>query len=113
MSVRLARGTSALDLVLYLRAADEQGARRRDVLAVLTERYALPFDDERARLGAARRSDLTTFHVVGRQRMQIAQQRRRVDQFALRILLRNKNRAGEKYAKYDSCFTLHLASFRH
>jgi hypothetical protein len=47
MSVRLARGTSALDLVLYLRAADEQGARRRDVLAVLTERFALPFDDAR------------------------------------------------------------------
>ncbi|MFI7543437.1 hypothetical protein [Actinoplanes sp. NPDC049599] len=47
MSVRLARGTTALDLVRYLRAADEQGARRRDVLAVLTERYALPFDDAR------------------------------------------------------------------
>jgi len=45
--VRLARGTSALDLVSYLRAADEQVARRRDVLAVLTERYALPFDDAR------------------------------------------------------------------
>jgi hypothetical protein len=47
MSVRLARGTSALDLVSYLRAADGRGARRRDVLAVLTERYALPFDDAR------------------------------------------------------------------
>jgi hypothetical protein len=32
---------------LYLRAADEEGTRRRDVLAVLTERFALPFDDAR------------------------------------------------------------------
>jgi hypothetical protein len=29
MSVRLARETSAVDLVSYLQAADEQGARRR------------------------------------------------------------------------------------
>jgi hypothetical protein len=47
MSVRLARGTSARALVSYLRAADEEGARHRDVLAVLTERFALPFDDAR------------------------------------------------------------------
>jgi hypothetical protein len=45
--VRLARGTSTRDLVRYLRAADRDGARRRDVLAVLTERFALPFDDAR------------------------------------------------------------------
>jgi hypothetical protein len=47
MTVRLARGTSARDLVVYLRAAHEEGTRRRDVLAVLTERFALPFDDAR------------------------------------------------------------------
>jgi hypothetical protein len=47
LAVRLARGTSALDLVLYLRAAGKEATPRRDVLAVLTERYALPFDDAR------------------------------------------------------------------
>jgi hypothetical protein len=38
---------SVRDLVEYLRAGQEQGARRRDVLAVLTERFALSFDDAR------------------------------------------------------------------
>jgi hypothetical protein len=47
MTVRVARGTSAAALVSYLRAASAQGAPRRDVLAVLTERFALPFDDAR------------------------------------------------------------------
>ncbi|GIF47196.1 hypothetical protein DFJ67_7179 [Asanoa ferruginea] len=47
MTVRLARGTSTRALVSYLRAADEAGTRRPDVLAVLTERFALPFDDAR------------------------------------------------------------------
>jgi hypothetical protein len=47
LTVRVAHGTSLRDLVLYLRAVDEQGTRRRDVLAVLTERFALPFDDAR------------------------------------------------------------------
>ena len=47
LTVRLARGTSVRALVLYLRAADAEGASRRDVLAVLTERFALPFDDAR------------------------------------------------------------------
>lgn len=47
LTVRLARGTSARDLVLYVRAADERGTRRREVLGVLTERFALPFDDAR------------------------------------------------------------------
>jgi hypothetical protein len=47
MTVRVGRGTSACALVMYLRAAAEEGARRRDVLAVLTERFALPFDDAR------------------------------------------------------------------
>ena len=47
LTVRVGRGTSARALVLYLRAASEEGARRRDVLAVLTERFALPFDDAR------------------------------------------------------------------
>jgi len=46
MTVRLARGTTARALVVFLRAADE-GTHRRDVLAVLTERFALPFDDAR------------------------------------------------------------------
>jgi hypothetical protein len=32
---------------LYLRAAAEEGTRRGDILAVLTERFALPFDDAR------------------------------------------------------------------
>jgi hypothetical protein len=54
LTVRLAHGTSALGLVLYLRAADEQGARRREVLAVLTERYALPFDDARLAMDRVR-----------------------------------------------------------
>lgn len=47
LSVRLARGISVRALVGYLRAADEEGTPRRDVLAVLTERFALPFDDAR------------------------------------------------------------------
>jgi hypothetical protein len=47
MSVRLGRGTSARSLVGYLRAADREGARRRDVLDVLTGRFALSFDDAR------------------------------------------------------------------
>jgi hypothetical protein len=47
LTVRLARGTTARGLVSYLRGADGRGDRRRDVLAVLTERYALPFDDAR------------------------------------------------------------------
>lgn len=47
LTVRLTYGTSALGLVSYLRAADQQRTPRRDVLAVLTERYALPFEDAR------------------------------------------------------------------
>ena len=47
MTVRLARGTSIQSLVLYVRAALEEGSPRRDVLGVLTERFALPFDDAR------------------------------------------------------------------
>lgn len=47
MSVRLARGTSVRALVSYVRAALEERTPRRDVLAVLTERFALPFDDAR------------------------------------------------------------------
>ncbi|WP_433495876.1 hypothetical protein ACQP26_13345 [Micromonospora sp. CA-248089] len=47
LTVRLARGTSVHALVRYLRAAEKEGTRRRDVLAVLTERFALPFDDAR------------------------------------------------------------------
>ncbi|BCY13596.1 hypothetical protein L3i22_086840 [Actinoplanes sp. L3-i22] len=47
MSVRLARGTTMRELVLFLRTADAGGTSRRDVLTVLTERFALPFDDAR------------------------------------------------------------------
>ncbi|QKV74361.1 hypothetical protein [Amycolatopsis sp. Hca4] len=47
LTVRVARGTSMGGLVSYLRAAPAQGVSRRDVLAVLTERFALPFDDAR------------------------------------------------------------------
>ncbi|GIE87057.1 hypothetical protein [Actinoplanes regularis] len=47
LSVRLARGTTTRSLVLFLRAADSEGTSRRDVLTVLTERFALPFDDAR------------------------------------------------------------------
>jgi hypothetical protein len=54
MTVRLARGTSARALVSYLRAADREGARRRDVLAVLTEEFALPFDDARLAIDRVR-----------------------------------------------------------
>jgi len=50
MSVRLGRGTSARGLVLYLRAADREGASRREVLGVLTERFALSFEDARLAL---------------------------------------------------------------
>jgi hypothetical protein len=39
---------------LYLRAAAEEGTRRRDVLAVLTERFALPFDDARLAMDRVR-----------------------------------------------------------
>jgi hypothetical protein len=47
ITVRLARGTSVTDLVVFLRAAADQQSPRRDVLAVLTERFALSFDDAR------------------------------------------------------------------
>jgi hypothetical protein len=47
LTVRLARGKSARALVLYLRTANTEQARRRDVLAVLTEQFALPFDGAR------------------------------------------------------------------
>ncbi|SNT10432.1 hypothetical protein SAMN05421812_103179 [Asanoa hainanensis] len=50
LTVRLARGTSTFALVSYLRAADKSGTPRREVLAVLTERFALPFDDARLAL---------------------------------------------------------------
>lgn len=54
LTVRLARGTSARALVVYLKAADKEGARRRDVLSVLTERFALPFDDARLAIDRVR-----------------------------------------------------------
>ncbi|WP_431878936.1 hypothetical protein [Micromonospora marina] len=54
LTVRLARGTSVPALVRYLRAAEAQGARRSDVLAVLTERFALPFDDARLAMDRVR-----------------------------------------------------------
>jgi hypothetical protein len=47
MTVRLAPGTSVRGLVSFLRAAQEQRVSRRDVLGVLTERFALSFDDAR------------------------------------------------------------------
>jgi hypothetical protein len=47
LSVRLARGASTRALVSYLRTAQRDGARRREILAVLTERFALSFDDAR------------------------------------------------------------------
>lgn len=47
MTVRLARGTSVHELVLFLRTAAEEGTSRREVLAELTERFALSFDDAR------------------------------------------------------------------
>ncbi|WIM94643.1 hypothetical protein ACTOB_006684 [Actinoplanes oblitus] len=47
LSVRLARGTTVRDLVVFLRAAEAGGTSRREVLTVLTERFALPFDDAR------------------------------------------------------------------
>lgn len=47
LTVRLARGTSERDLVLFLRAAAGEGVGRRDILAVLTERFGLSFDDAR------------------------------------------------------------------
>jgi len=54
LTVRPARGTSALDLVSSVRAADERGTRRREVLTVLTERYGLPFDDARLAMDRVR-----------------------------------------------------------
>ncbi|WP_433796570.1 hypothetical protein [Actinoplanes sp. CA-252034] len=50
LAVRLARGTTAQALVRFLRAADGDGLSRREVLAVLTERFALSFDDARLAL---------------------------------------------------------------
>jgi len=47
LTVRVARRTSRRALVSYLRATREERVRRREVLAVLTERFALPFDDAR------------------------------------------------------------------
>lgn len=45
--MRLARGMSLLGLVLFVRQAAADRLPRRDVLAMLTERFALPFDDAR------------------------------------------------------------------
>lgn len=50
MTVRLAPGTSPASLVAFLRAAEETGTGRRAVLEVLTERFALSFDDARLAL---------------------------------------------------------------
>ncbi|GAA4974114.1 hypothetical protein [Actinoplanes utahensis] len=47
LTVRLARGTTVRRLAEFLRAADREGASRRHRLAVLTERFALSFDDAR------------------------------------------------------------------
>jgi len=54
MTVRVARGTSAGALVSYLRAATEEAVPRREVLAVVTERFALPFDDARLAMDRVR-----------------------------------------------------------
>lgn len=50
MTVRLGHGTSALTLVSYLRASNEEHLCRSELLTVLTERFALPFDDARLAL---------------------------------------------------------------
>jgi hypothetical protein len=47
MTVRLARGESMSSLVAYVREAAANRFVRPEVLAVLTERFALPFDDAR------------------------------------------------------------------
>ncbi len=47
MTVRLAPGTSVQDVVRLLRHAGQHGTPRREVLGVLTEHFALPFDDAR------------------------------------------------------------------
>lgn len=47
MTVHMARGTSTRGLVSYLRKAGEDHTPRREILAVLTERFALSFDDAR------------------------------------------------------------------
>src|SRR5579884_2869619 len=47
MSVRLARGETTRALVEYLRTAETQGTTRSEMLTVLTERFALSFDDAR------------------------------------------------------------------
>ncbi|MBT0768489.1 hypothetical protein KIH74_06105 [Kineosporia sp. J2-2] len=59
LRVRVAPGTSLLALVEYLRAAGHDRLPRREVLGVLTERFALSFDDarlamERVEAGAVR-----------------------------------------------------------
>jgi hypothetical protein len=54
LSLRLARGTRTRDLVLFLRAAERDATPRREVLAVLTERFALPFDDARLAMDRVR-----------------------------------------------------------
>jgi hypothetical protein len=45
MTVRLARGESMSSLVAYVREVVANRAAWPEVLAVLTERFALPFDD--------------------------------------------------------------------
>jgi hypothetical protein len=54
LTVRLARGKSVRGLVSYLRTADAEGTPRRDVLAVLTDEFALPFDDARLAMDRVR-----------------------------------------------------------
>jgi hypothetical protein len=47
LSVRLARGTTFVELVRYINDAKETGKPWREVLGVLTSRFALSFDDAR------------------------------------------------------------------
>ena len=64
--------------------------RERLLVAVaerLEARGLEPLDDERARLRAAGRADLAALHVVGRQRLQIAQQHLGVEEAAADVLL--------------------------
>lgn len=53
MRVRLAPGESVGELVLFLRAAAAADTPRREVLSVLTERFALSFDDARLAMDRA------------------------------------------------------------
>ena len=66
-----------------------------------------PLDDVRARLGAARRPDLTTFHVVRRENLKVAQQLRAVNGVGLEDAARQSARCDPEHDRQDKRGTTH------